>query len=119
MDAIRALALDAAVPVRVGSNVPARPERPIESALYFSVSELLTNVAKHAHATRAAVELTYDGRKLSASVSDDGVGGAAASTGSGLAGVGRRMAAFGGEVDIDSPTGGPTRITVTVPCVLS
>ena len=119
MDAVRALALDAPVPVRVGGSVPARPERPIESAVYFSVSELLTNVSKHAHATRAAVDVTYDGRRLAASVRDDGIGGAATSAGSGLEGVRRRIAAFGGQVDIDSPAGGPTQITVTVPCVLS
>jgi signal transduction histidine kinase len=119
VDAVRALALDAPVEVEVRSTVPSRPERPVESAVYFAVAELLTNVAKHAHATHVTVELGYAAQTLTASVTDDGAGGAAASPGSGLAGVERRMAAFGGRLEIDSPAGGPTRITVAVPCALS
>ncbi len=119
VDAVRALALDAVVEVDVVSRVPARPERPVEAALYFSVAELLTNAVKHAHAERVGVELSYAARTLTATVSDDGTGGAAATPGSGLDGVRRRMAAFGGRLEIDSPVGGPTRITVAVPCELS
>ncbi|MCZ9337411.1 sensor histidine kinase, partial [Streptomyces sp. TRM76130] len=62
------------------------------------------------------VELGYTERTLTATVSDNGVGGAGASAGSGLSGIERRMAAFGGRVEIDSPVGGPTHITVAVPC---
>ncbi|PRX61762.1 histidine kinase [Nonomuraea fuscirosea] len=119
VDAVRALALDAPVEVAVRSAVPSRPERPVESALYFAVAELLANVSKHAGATRATVELGYADRTLSATVTDDGAGGADLSAGSGLSGIGRRMAAFGGRLDIDSPAGGPTRVTVAVPCALS
>jgi signal transduction histidine kinase len=119
VDAVRALALDAPMEVDVRSTVPSRPERPVESAVYFAVAELLTNVAKHAHATHVTVELSYAAQTLTASVTDDGAGGAAASPGSGLAGVERRMAAFGGRLESDSPAGGPTRITVAVPCALS
>ncbi|MFC8723058.1 sensor histidine kinase [Kitasatospora sp. NPDC057198] len=119
VDALRALALDASIEVDVHSRVPARPERPVESAVYFSVAELLANVAKHAQADRVTIELSYATRMLTATVSDDGIGGAAASTGSGLSGIERRMAAFGGRLEIDSPAGGPTRITVAVPCELS
>ncbi|MFD0278335.1 sensor histidine kinase [Kitasatospora sp. NPDC127111] len=119
VDALRALALDSSVEVDVFSHVPARPERPVESAVYFSVAELLANVAKHSRAERVKVELSYAARMLTATVSDDGIGGAAASTGSGLSGIERRMAAFGGRLEIDSPAGGPTRITVAVPCELS
>ncbi|MGH9107262.1 MAG: sensor histidine kinase [Acidimicrobiales bacterium] len=119
VDALRALALDASVPVVVRSGLGGRPERPVESAVYFAVSELVANVAKHARATRSSVDLDYQGGTLTAVVSDDGVGGAEVSGGSGLAGVRRRMAAFGGRVEIDSPTGGPTRVGVTVPCELS
>lgn len=119
VDAVRALALDAPVEVTVDSNVPARPERPIEAAVYFTVAELLTNVAKHAHASKAHVELAYGGELLTVIVTDDGTGGAAAHDGSGLAGVARRMTAFGGTVEIESPAGGPTLVTVAVPCVLS
>ena len=119
VDAVRALALDAPVEVVVHSTVPSRPERPVESAVYFAVAELLTNVAKHAHATLVTVELGYAAQTLTATVTDEGVGGAAASAGSGLSGIERRMAAFGGRLEIDSPAGGPTRVTVAVPCVLS
>jgi len=124
VDAVRALALDVPVQVTVRSNIPSRPERPVESAIYFAVSELLANVAKHAHARQVSVELGYAGRTLTATVTDDGVGGATAAhgsgvNGSGLNGIERRMAALGGHVEIDSPAGGPTRVTVAVPCVLS
>ncbi|MGH4035062.1 sensor histidine kinase [Actinomycetota bacterium Odt1-20B] len=119
VDAVRALALDGPVEVDVRSTVPSRPERPVESAVYFAVAELLANVVKHAAATHVTVELGYARRTLTASVTDDGVGGAAASAGSGLRGIERRMAAFGGRVEINSPSGGPTHILVAVPCALS
>jgi signal transduction histidine kinase len=119
VDAVRALALDAPLHVAVRSTVPARPERPVEAAIYFAVAELLANTAKHAHATRATIDLEYQTRTLTAIVADDGVGGAVASDGSGLSGIRHRMAAFGGSLTLDSPAGGPTRITVAVPCVLS
>jgi signal transduction histidine kinase len=118
-DAVRALALDAPVQVSVRSDLPSRPERPVEAALYFAVSELLANVAKHARATRATIDLGYDGATLTATVTDDGEGGASAEKGSGLSGINRRISAFGGRLEIDSPVDGPTRITVAVPCALS
>src|SRR5580704_325111 len=120
VDAVRALALDAPVLVSVRSSLPSRPERPVEAAVYFAVAELLANVGKHAHATRATVELGYADKTLAVTVTDDGQGGAVGpATGSGLNGIERRLAAFGGRVDIDSPAGGPTRITLGIPCVLS
>jgi signal transduction histidine kinase len=119
VDAIRALALDAPIQVSVRSTVPARPERPIESAAYFAIAELLANAAKHAHASEVNVELDYRDRMLTVAVTDNGIGGATASAGSGLSGIERRMSAFDGRVEIDSPAGGPTRITVAAPCALS
>jgi signal transduction histidine kinase len=119
VDAVRALALDAPVPVTVRSTLPFRPERPVEAAVYFSVAELLANVAKHARATAARVDLGYDGQAVTASVADDGHGGAEPTAGSGLTGIERRIAAFGGRLEVDSPAGGPTRITLAVPCALS
>jgi signal transduction histidine kinase len=124
-DAVRALALDAPVPVAVTVDLPSRPERPLESAVYFAICELLANVAKHARATQAVIDLWYDGRTLTAIVTDNGAGGPAAPAdpagahGSGLSGIERRLAAFGGQLEIDSPAGGPTCMTVAVPCVLS
>lgn len=120
VDAVRALALDSAVPVSVCSSLPSRPERPVETAVYFAVAELLANIGKHAHASRAQVELGYTDKTVTVTVTDDGRGGAAETTkGSGLNGIQRRLAAFGGRVDIDSPPGGPTRVTLGIPCVLS
>jgi signal transduction histidine kinase len=119
VDAVRVLALDSPVEVTVHSAVPSRAERPVEAAVYFAVAELLANVAKHAHASHVTVDLGYTVQMLTASVTDDGVGGAVAAPGSGLNGVERRMAAFGGHLAIDSPAGGPTRMTVAVPCALS
>lgn len=119
VDAVRALALDAPVKITVHSTVPSRVERPVESAVYFAVAELMANVAKHAEASRVTVAFAYTQQTLSVAVTDDGVGGAVASAGSGLRGIERRMAAFSGRLEIVSPTGGPTHITVAVPCALS
>ncbi|MEV6843737.1 histidine kinase [Actinoplanes sp. NPDC051411] len=119
IDAIHALALDATVEVSVEGSLPGRAERPVESAVYFAVAELLANVAKHARASYVTVDLGYADRVLIATVTDDGTGGASAGAGSGLAGLERRARAFGGTLTIDSPAGGPTRITVAVPCELS
>lgn len=118
VDAVRALALDSAVPVDVFGALPGRPERPIEAALYFAVAELLTNVAKHAQATRATVEFAYSGGRVQVTVMDNGIGGACGSEGSGLEGVERRLEAFGGGLTIHSPRGGGTRVVVEVPCAL-
>jgi signal transduction histidine kinase len=65
------------------------------------------------------IDLGYARRTLTATVTDNGKGGAVAAPGSGLDGIERRMAAFDGRLEIDSPAGGPTRITVAVPCALS
>jgi signal transduction histidine kinase len=119
VDAIRALALDAPVNVTVTSSVPARPEQPIEAAVYFTVAELITNATKHARASQVTVHLGYDSDTLTAIVTDDGIGGATKARGSGLSGIEQRIAAFGGRLDIESPSGGPTLVTVAVPCVLS
>ena len=96
VDAIRALALDAPIEVDVRSTLERRPERPVEAALYFAVAELLTNVVKHSHATHAAIELSHGQRRCPIVVSDDGIGGATATPGSGLDGIARRLAAFEG-----------------------
>lgn len=116
VDALRALALDAPIPVRVGPVLDFRLERPVESAVYFAVAELITNAAKHARAAGVTVEMTAADGQLRVSVSDDGVGGAVMAVGSGLDGVRRRMASLGGRIDIESPTGGPTRIDLSLPC---
>jgi signal transduction histidine kinase len=119
MDALRALALDSPLRARVTGSLDGRPPAPVESAAYFAVSELLANVAKHSGAYAAEVDVRHSLGSLRISVSDDGCGGADPRRGSGLSGVGRRLAAFDGVLVVSSPAGGPTMITLEVPCALS
>lgn len=117
-DAVLALSLDSALDVTVASQLDARLVPSIESAVYFAVSELVTNAAKHG-ARGAQVMIEHQGGLLSAAVVDDGPGGADPGRGSGLRGVARRLAAFDGTMEITSPAGGPTTVLLEVPCVLS
>jgi signal transduction histidine kinase len=117
--AVRALALDAPLRVRVTGSLDGRVPAPVESAAYFAVSELLANVVKHSGAQSAEIDLRHSSGSLRISVSDDGGGGADPSRGTGLSGVGRRLAAFDGVLVMSSPAGGPTAVTLEVPCALS
>jgi signal transduction histidine kinase len=117
--AIRALALDLAVPVTVSGKVPGRLPVPVESATYFAVCECLANVVKHSGAMHAMVDLGYRDGVLSVAVRDDGVGGASLTAGSGLPGVARRLEVFDGTITLTSPVGGPTEARMEVPCELS
>jgi signal transduction histidine kinase len=105
------------VPVSLLVDLGPRPPAPVESAAYFVVAEALTNVAKHAGATRAQVTITGRGDRVVVEVTDDGRGGARISGGSGLAGLFDRATALGGTLRVDSPLGGPTRLVVELPCV--
>src|SRR5215470_14113349 len=116
--ALSGLAARAPLPVRLRVDVP-RPASPsVEAVAYFIVSEALTNVAKHAQATRAEVTVTRAGDLLRIAVTDDGRGGAVPSAGdsTGLRGLAQRAAAVDGTLSIDSPPGGPTTITAELPC---
>ncbi|MFE9772342.1 sensor histidine kinase [Streptomyces sp. NPDC005931] len=113
--ALSAVASRCTVPVQVEVDLAERPAPAIEGIAYFSVSELLQNVSKHARATRAAVEVWRAGNRLMLQVVDDGVGGADGSRGSGLAGLAERLDAVDGVLVVDSPPGGPTRITAELP----
>jgi signal transduction histidine kinase len=117
--AIRALALSLPLPVTVDTDLPVRPQTPVESAAYFAVAEALANVTRHSGAQRAWVDLHYHDGTLSIQVGDDGVGGADAGRGTGLHGIERRLAAFDGTMSLSSPTGGPTVVTMELPCALS
>jgi signal transduction histidine kinase len=117
--AVRALALDLAVPVTVVGEIPGQAPAPVESAVYFAVSECLANVVKHAGAGRAEVGLGYRDGVLSVVVSDDGNGGASRAAGTGLDGVARRLEVFDGTIALASPAGGPTVVRMEVPCELS
>jgi signal transduction histidine kinase len=114
--AIESLALDLAVPVEVSGEAPDGLPPPVESAAYFTVAECLANVAKHSGARRAWVEIGGSTDLLSVVVGDDGHGGAEPSIGTGMRGVARRLAAFDGTMRVSSPKGGPTLVTLEVPC---
>ncbi|MEU4226426.1 sensor histidine kinase [Nonomuraea sp. NPDC026600] len=88
----------------------------VEAAAYFIVAETLTNAAKHSGATRVLVRLTRDGGRLLVEVTDDGIGGVNEALGTGVVGIRRRVAALDGTVLVSSPAGGPTAITVELPC---
>jgi len=104
------------IPVRLTVDVPRRPPPTIEAVAYFVVSEGLTNITKHAQATQAEVFVQRAGDRLHIIVSDDGVGGAAPGGGTGLAGLAKRAESVDGTFEIASPPGGPTLLTVDLPC---
>jgi signal transduction histidine kinase len=118
-DAIRALALDAPLPVELDIDLPGEVELPVASAVYFSVAEALANAVKHARAHSVRIQLGQAAGMLRAQVTDDGWGGADPAQGTGLAGVERRLAAFDGILAVNSPPGGPTIVVIEVPCALS
>lgn len=119
-DAVRSLALDSHLDVEVSASPPLpRLPTPVESAAYFAVSELLTNAAKHAEATRVGITLVHDGTRLRVTVTDDGRGGADPAGGTGLTGVQRRLDIFDGVLALRSPPGGPTTATLEIPCASS
>ncbi len=117
--AIEALALDLPIPVDVAADLPERPTAATETAVYFAVAECLANIGKHAGAEHAWVRLRYADGRLHAEVGDDGRGGADPDAGTGMRGVMRRLAVFDGTMMVSSPVGGPTVVTLEVPCALS
>ncbi|WP_411078702.1 sensor histidine kinase [Streptomyces sp. cmx-18-6] len=118
-DAVRALALRLPVATEVTVELPGRAEASVESAAYFAVSEALTNAVKHAGGDRIWVDLHHDEGMLRISVTDNGGGGARVGSGSGLSGIERRLGTFDGVLAVSSPAGGPTMVTMELPCALS
>ncbi|MGR3933850.1 histidine kinase [Streptomyces sp. BRA346] len=116
--ALSGIAARAPLPVRLQVHVPERAAPTVEAVAYFVVSEALANVAKHARAERADVTVVRAGGTLRIVVEDDGQGGADAARGTGLAGLAKRAGSVDGTFEISSPRGGPTVITVELPCVL-
>ena len=118
-DAAKALALRMQVPVEADVELPGRFAEPVESAAYFAISEVLTNAAKHAGAERVWLDIHYSqaaGGMLRIAVTDNGRGGADLNKGSGMAGVERRLGQFDGILAVSSPAGGPTMVTMEIPC---
>ena len=113
--ALSAVAARCTVPVRVVADLPERPAAAIEGIAYFTVSELLTNISKHSGAGHGSVDVWRSDDRLLIQVGDDGRGGASADAGSGLAGLAERLDAVDGLLVVDSPPGGPTRITAELP----
>jgi signal transduction histidine kinase len=118
-DAIQALALDTPMRIHLASDLCGRPPAWVESAAYFAVSELLANVSKHAEARETWIDIRHTDGMLRIGVTDNGHGGADPARGTGLRGIERRLAAFDGILAISSPPGGPTAVTMEIPCELS
>ncbi|WP_405754364.1 sensor histidine kinase [Streptomyces sp. NBC_00073] len=140
-DAVRSLALDSFLDVHVEVRLAARLPAAVESAAYFAVNELLANAAKHSGADRVDIVLTHTpahthppahthgrdhgdgaghgGGRLRVTVTDDGRGGADPARGTGLLGVRARLATFDGSLALHSPPGGPTTVTLEIPCASS
>jgi signal transduction histidine kinase len=113
--ALSGLAAISPVPVTVRVDVAVRPPAPVEAIAYFVVAEALTNVAKHARASRAEVTVTRTAGLLRVVIADDGTGGADPA-GQGLSGLASRAAGVDGRLSVSSPAGGPTSIEVLLPC---
>ncbi|MCW2914206.1 MAG: histidine kinase,GAF protein, partial [Actinomycetia bacterium] len=113
--ALKMLARRSAVPVELDVRADRRPAERVEVAVYYIVSEALTNVAKHAHASVVHVDLTVDDAIVRLSIRDDGIGGADPSHGSGLIGLQDRVAVLGGSIEIASLAGDGTSLLVTIP----
>ena len=114
-----ALALAAPLQVETDLVLAGRAPAPVESAVYFAVSEALTNAAKHSGASGGWIWLRHSNGRLSVSIGDTGVGGADVTPGGGLHGLQRRLAAFDGTMTVASPAGGPTIVSLELPCELS
>jgi len=121
--AVRALALTLPLPVALDLEVPAALPAPLESALYFAIAEAFANAVKHSAARHLAVRVRRvvpsgpgEPTLLIATVRDDGTGGARVNPGGGLDGIGQRLAAFDGALAVHSPAGGPTIVTMELPC---
>jgi signal transduction histidine kinase len=114
--AVSALAATAPVPVTTQVEPDGRLPAAVEAAAYFVIAEALTNVAKHAQASHAWLRVHRQDDTLHVTVRDDGRGGADEQAGTGLAGIRRRVAALDGAYRLSSPPGGPTELTVELPC---
>ena len=113
--ALESLASRAPVPVELEAGLAERLPGAVEAAAFYVVSEALTNVAKYADASFARVRVARDNGLAVVEVVDDGVGGADETRGSGLRGLGDRLAALDGWLEVDSPPGGGTYVRAVIP----
>jgi signal transduction histidine kinase len=114
---LRALARRSPIPVEVAVEVDERPPPPVETAVYYVVSEALTNAIRYSGASGISVTVGCDGEWLRVTIADNGSGGAEAGAGpgSGLLGLSDRVEALGGRFSLLSPSGSGTRISVELP----
>lgn len=116
--ALVAMAARSPIPTEVdvqlaeGAHLP----EPVETALYFAISEAMTNVVKHSDARQAVISVRREGGDVLGEVVDDGTGGAVIVPDHGLGGLTERVGALGGSLDVTSPAGGPTRVVARIPC---
>ncbi|QIY68668.1 histidine kinase [Streptomyces sp. RLB1-33] len=113
--ALSGLAARVPLPVRLHVDLDGRVAPGAESVAYFVVSEALTNVTKHARATRVDVSVRRTGKAVRVEVTDDGVGGADTAAGTGLTGLAKRVGSVDGVFRISSPAGGPTTVAAELP----
>jgi signal transduction histidine kinase len=114
MVALAQLAQLSPIPVTTQGTVDGLPG-PIEAALFFVCSEALANAAKHSAASRIAIDIHADDRRVSVVIADDGIGGATRRRGSGLSGLADRVEALGGTLQVESPRSGGTSVTAVLP----
>jgi signal transduction histidine kinase len=113
--ALTTLAARSDLPVELVLDLPERPSAAIETIAYFCAAELVANVAKHSGAGHATLEAAHVRGLLRVRVSDDGSGGARVEARGGLAGLAERVGTVDGRLQISSPPGGPTVVTVELP----
>jgi signal transduction histidine kinase len=114
-DALATLAASSAIPAELTTAIPERPAPAIETIAYFCAAELLANAAKHSYANRVTIEVAERDQMLVLRVGDDGRGGADPARGSGLSGLTQRVRTVDGRLEIASPSGGPTQVTIQLP----
>ena len=112
---IEALVTRSTVPVELDDGLGRRLDPTVETALYYTVAEALTNVARYANATHATVRLRLEGDVVEVDIEDDGVGGADRERGSGLHGLADRLGTVSGVLEVASPPGKGTRLRARVP----
>jgi signal transduction histidine kinase len=114
--ALATLSASSAIPATVRADIGTRPAPAIETIAYFCAAELIANATKHSYANQIKIDIhTERTGVLVLEVSDDGVGGADAGRGSGLSGLAQRVSTVDGRIDVSSPAGGPTAVTVELP----
>jgi signal transduction histidine kinase len=114
--ALEQLAARSPVPVELEIEVEGRLPEPLEVAAYYVISESLTNIAKHAQARTARVEIVKDQGELVLEIVDDGIGGADSERGTGIRGLADRVESLDGRLRVWTPRGGGTRVRAEIPC---